>query len=236
MPYKRPGFEIEAGHGGAIAMLMIPDEMADFITSWGKKNIDDEEVYGKDGKGRDGSPHVTLQNGIMCDDSSELERLFSEFPAMPIELGPISVFRNAEKDYDVVHIQVLSDALHDANSMVSDLLEVNDVHPEYKPHITLAYVKKGAGDRFEGLEDFVGKDAALDRMVVDGGNIKTKTIQLSEAADERAAVTAKKKSCSHSADGKGPCGRCELLKDSLDYGQKVSMMVRKMIKGRLRVE
>lgn len=279
MEYKRPGFEIEAGHGGAIAMLIVPDEMASHILNWGKNNIDDHEVYGKDGKGRGGSPHVTVQNGILCDDADELEKLFSELESMEVELGSVSVFRQDDKDYDVVHVEVLGDCLHDANLMVSDLLEVNNVHKEYNPHITIAYVKKGAGHRFEGLNDFSGKKMVLDKMVIDGGNIDTRMIPLAKptktepsdrsdylhggkadhmsesefdskdveegakhelehtknieiareiAMDHLAEdpdyykklnkVEAESK-CKHSKNGKW-CGRCEPLKESLDYGPR----------------
>jgi 2'-5' RNA ligase len=180
MTYIKPGFEIQAGHGGAIAMMLMGDDEAADIVQWGKEHINDDEVYGKDGKGRDGSPHVTLQNGIMCEDADELERLFSALSSMEAELGPIGVFRQDGKDYDVVHIEVICEDLHKANAMVDDLLEVNNPHPDYHPHITLGYVNKGAGKRFEGLEDFVGKKVNLKKMVVDGQNIEPRMLDLKE--------------------------------------------------------
>ena len=185
MPYKRPGFEIEAGYGGAIAMLLLPEDAADEVVKWGDSHINDEEVYGKDGKGRDGSPHITLQNGIMCDNSGELEKLFSQIGSMEAELGPIGVFRQEDKDYDVVHIKVLCDEINDANSMVSDLLEVNNPHAEnFQPHVTLAYVNRGAGKRFEGLEDFVGRKVLLSKLAIDGPGIEPKMIDLPDGDNE----------------------------------------------------
>lgn len=182
MAYSTPGFEIEAGHGGAIAMLLVPEDMSEEIRNWGMSHIDDAEVYGKDGKGRDGSPHITLQNGIMCDNGDELDKLFSRLPAMEAELGPISVFRNPDKDYDVVHISVVSDALQQANAMLADLLEVNDPHMnDYTPHITLAYVNRGAGARFDGLKDFVGKKVKFRRLALDGKGIEPRMLDLAEA-------------------------------------------------------
>jgi 2'-5' RNA ligase len=180
MAYKRPCFEIEASYGGAIAMLLLPEDISEEISNWGASHINDEEIYGQEGKGRDGSPHVTLQNGIMCEDSSELEKLFSQLPGMEAELGPIGVFRQDDKDYDVIHIEVICDDLHAANAMVSDLLEVNNPHPDYKPHVTLAYVKRGAGSRFEGLKDFVGRKVPLSKLAIDGPDIESKTLDLSK--------------------------------------------------------
>ena len=176
--YVRPGFEIEAGYGGAIAMMLVPDDIAEEIVQWSSKNIKDDEVYGKDGKGRDGSPHVTLQNGIMCDDVSELELLFDCLSEMEAELGPVSVFRQDDKDYDVVHVEVICDDLRAANSMISELLEVNNPHKDYSPHVTLAYVKKGSGARFDGLEDFVGKKMPLGRLMIDGPGIEPRSLSL----------------------------------------------------------
>lgn len=270
MDYERPGFEIEAGFGGAIAMLLVPEDMASLIREWGMNHIDDGEVYGKDGKGRDGSPHITLQNGIMCEDGEELEKLFSRLPAMEATLGPVGIFSNDEKDYDVVHITVLSDELHEANSMIADLLNVDNPHMnDYSPHITLAYVNKGAGKRFDGLKDFVGKKIQLGRLAIDGPKVGPKMLDLAprvvpdgkrddkmseadfnpkvlaDAAKQELAntknitlakeiamdrlnedpdhykrlkeVEAKKKRCSHTKGGYW-CGRCEPLKESLDYG------------------
>ena len=184
MNYKRPGFEIEAGHGGAIAMLLVPEDIAQEITEWGKSQINDDEIYGQDGKGRDGSPHVTLQNGMMVEDTNELERLFSDLPGMQAELGPIGVFRNDKKDYDVVHITVKCDDLHAVNAMTSDLLEVNNPQGhEFNPHITLAYVKKGAGKRFDGLQDFVGKKVDLSKLAIDGKGVEPRMLDLKPRVD-----------------------------------------------------
>jgi hypothetical protein len=45
-------------------------------------------------------------------------------------------------------------------------------------------VNKGAGKRFEGLEDFVGKKVNLNRMVVDGHNIESRMLDLKEHKHE----------------------------------------------------
>lgn len=179
-----PFFEIQAGHGGAIAMLMLDGDQAADIVEWGKSHVNDDEVYGKDGKGRDGSPHVTLQNGIMCEDADELEKLFSSLPSMEAELGEIGVFRQDDKDYDVIHIEVLCDDLHKANGAIEDLLDVNKVHREYRPHITLAYVNKGAGDRFEGLQDFAGKKVDLGKLAIDGPGIEPRLLDLKRKVED----------------------------------------------------
>lgn len=183
MIYQKPWFEVEAGHGGAIAMMMVPEELAEQIVEWSDSHIDDGEIYGKDGKGRDRSPHVTVQNGIMCNDSSELEKLFSGVGPIDMKLGPLEVFSDADKEYDVVHIPVISDQLQDLNGMIGELLEVNNPHPEYKPHITLSYVKKGRGSRFRGLKDFDGAKTTLYDAVIDGKGVEPKKFSLNKQDD-----------------------------------------------------
>lgn len=183
MNYKTPGFEIESGYGGAIAMLLLPEDVAEEITKWSNGHISDAEIYGKDGKGRGGSPHVTLQNGIMCEDADELEKLFSQLPGMEAEFGSIGVFSQDDKDYDVVHIQVVCPDLHAANTLISDLLEVNNPYMDYHPHVTLGYVNKGAGKRFNGRNDFAGKKVDLSRLMVDGPGIKPRTLDLKKRED-----------------------------------------------------
>jgi len=201
MAYERPWFEVEAGYGGAIALMVLPEDMAQHIVEWSDKNIDDGEVYGQAGKGRDRSPHVTVQNGIMGADIQELEKLFSQAGPVEIELGPVSVFRDPKKDYDVVHIPIISDQLHGLNGMIGELLEVNNPHTDYQPHITLAYVKKDRGARFDGLKDFEGAKTTLYDAVIDGKGMDAKKFSLKSE--------------------EGPQGGP--LKDSVDYPESLLM-------------
>jgi 2'-5' RNA ligase len=67
--------------------------------------------------------------------------------------------------YDVVKIDVESQALRDLNAAISQAFEVTDTYPEYHPHVTIAYVKKGMGRAHIGEDDFAGLDVPIDRLI-----------------------------------------------------------------------
>jgi 2'-5' RNA ligase len=64
--------------------------------------------------------------------------------------GLVSAENN--KNFDVVKFNVVpSFTLQNLNSKLSEFPNSNE-YPEYKPHITIAYVKKGSGKKYEDLE------------------------------------------------------------------------------------
>lgn len=56
------------------------------------------------------------------------------------ELGETKVFEN--DDYDVLVVEVKSDGLNKINKTLSDNLEYTNSYDGYKPHLTIAYLKK----------------------------------------------------------------------------------------------
>jgi len=143
----------------------IPDEMASEILKWSEKNIPDDILSEEgDAHGREDYPHVTVKYGIHSESSDESEELLEGEKAFEITLGEVSTFVNDDKPYDVVKIDIESKDLHKLNKKISDNLEATDTHPEYHPHLTLAYVKKGEGEKFVGNEDFKGKKAVVKEL------------------------------------------------------------------------
>jgi DNA topoisomerase-1 len=69
---------------------------------------------------------------------------------------------------DVVLINVISPDLHSVNALISDHLEHTDTHPDYHPHVTLAYVKAGTGAYYKGLSLFAGQEFTVDSLVFCG--------------------------------------------------------------------
>src|SRR5271165_6966512 len=70
------------------------------------------------------------------------------FGSVNVTLGVTSIFK--EPDFDVVKFGVESESLYQLNKLICDNLHFTDKHPEYKPHITLAYVKSGMGAKYVG--------------------------------------------------------------------------------------
>jgi len=143
------------GHSYSCVMINLPDELADRINSWGKQQIPDTALFvDKDGgMGREEETHVTVKFGLLdAMPSPELKDVFRNTQPFDIELKPITLFR--QDDYDVVKMDVISAQLHALNREVCNVAPHHDTHPEYHPHVTIAYVKKGTCDRLEGVSPF----------------------------------------------------------------------------------
>lgn len=148
--------------------INLPEDIAKKIIEWGNTNIPEEEIFsGDDGDydlGREKRPHVTVKYGLHTIDPKEVEQIVKGNGKVSIALGAISIFEPEEKEYDVVKIEVESDDLRNLNAKVSTLKN-SDTHPEYKPHVTIAYVKKGNGQKYVGKQDF--KDVSFSADVLD---------------------------------------------------------------------
>jgi 2'-5' RNA ligase len=95
-----------------------------------------------------GIPHVTAKFGIHSDDPHHVADVVRGFGPVPMILGRVSSFPAPEgKPFDVVKIDVGGDRLRQLNARLSALPHT-DTHNEYKPHVTIAYVRPGLGAEY----------------------------------------------------------------------------------------
>jgi 2'-5' RNA ligase len=114
-------------------------------------SIHQEDIYKVEGKnyGLQPRPHLTLLYGIH--DTVTDEEIQSCFQGatendFKVEINGVSLFENPE--FDVVKLEVVKNSkLEEVNKRLSELPNSNQF-PEYKPHITIAYVKKGLGQKY----------------------------------------------------------------------------------------
>lgn len=121
----------------------------------------DEDDLAEDG--REDRPHVTLKFGLQTQDVDEVREALAGYPPIRITLGGVSLFRKL--DADVVKIDVLGDDIHKMNAVVSQKLHHKDGYEIYKPHITLAYVKPGRGEKYVGESGLEGASILLSDLV-----------------------------------------------------------------------
>ena len=128
--------------------------MVDFnFANWSEllESIDFDDVYKVEGKnyGLQPRPHLTLLYGIH--DTVSDEKILNCFEGFTeddfkVQLDGVSIFENPE--FDVVKLGVvLTPRIKEINKRLSELPNSNQF-PEYKPHITLAYVKSGLGKKY----------------------------------------------------------------------------------------
>lgn len=117
-------------------------------------------------------PHITVKYGLHTAEAADLAPILSGEGPATAKVEGIEIFENDTKD--VVVLRVSSPDLDRLNKTIGKNLEVTDTYPDYKPHITLGYVKKGTGQKYRGAKtglegreltfsavEFSGKDRSI---------------------------------------------------------------------------
>lgn len=135
-----------SGYEFGCVMVDVPVSNWKEITNY----IDPEDVYtgDDDTHGIQEEPHVTVLYGLHKEVTPEMVKsVFRDFnDDINIEVDGIDIFEN--KDYDVVKFNVKPDgALQELHNRLSEFPNSNSF-PDYKPHITIAYVNKGTGKKY----------------------------------------------------------------------------------------
>lgn len=112
--------------------------------------IDEDDIYFGDGEnggyGRELDPHVTILFGVHEDVKDEkVEVLINEIKKPELKLNKISSFEN--ELFDVLKFDIESSDLHKLNEIFKTLPHTTDF-PNYHPHATICYLKKGMAKKY----------------------------------------------------------------------------------------
>lgn len=143
--------------------LQIPYPEAQEILNWSQQNIPDQILASE---GREDDIHITIKYGIHIYDFTMVRNLFINEKPIKVVLGKISTFNNDE--HDVVKIDIQSPDLHRLNNLINNNFEITNTHDKYIPHLTLAYVLKPFGEKFNGRDDFLNREIICDSVVFSG--------------------------------------------------------------------
>lgn len=139
-------------------MYEFPFWMAQRIIEWGVDHIPNDALYEEKedpSYGRELKIHCTIFFGIHTNDGELVKTLLCDEEAFSIKLGKTSYFENCK--FDVVKIDVEGGNLYRLHDKIKTQLETTDPYPNYCPHVTIAYVKKGFGPLFNNYNDFEGQ-------------------------------------------------------------------------------
>lgn len=109
--------------------------------------IDDEDLTEEDGK--ETNPHLTLLYGIESNvDEFEIFKWIQDFkPNFDLIANQISLFEN--ENFDVVKYEIiLNKELKILRAFTINEFPNKQTFPNYNPHITIAYTKKGKGKKY----------------------------------------------------------------------------------------
>lgn len=121
--------------------------------------IEKNDLYEKEGDssyGIEDDPHTTLLYGIHSDEvvDQDIVDVVSNIPFGICIINNVSIFDNPE--YDVLKFDVIGKGLKECNTALKKFKHTND-YPDYHPHLTIAYLKKGLGEKYIklfGKEDY----------------------------------------------------------------------------------
>lgn len=135
--------------------------------------IQKEDIYeGDGGFGLEKNPHVTILFGFhdQTVDVKELRKYADSVigdDALVFKLGKASLFENPEYDVLKFDIDDTCGLLSKLNAEMRKRYEHTNAYPEYHPHATIAYIKKGEGQKYADMinEADLSFDIVSDKMV-----------------------------------------------------------------------
>lgn len=174
-------FEAKPDHEFSSTQVNLPAPVAKKVLAVGKDLIPDADLAPE--HGREDQPHVTVKFGLHGNDPEKVAELLKDEPPIKVTLGKTSVFKNVEDGTaDAVKVDVDSPDLHRLNAKIAAALPNTDTHPEYVPHLTLAYVKPGLGEKYAGSDALAGQTVTLNNITFSGKDRKETDIPLSGKA------------------------------------------------------
>jgi 2'-5' RNA ligase len=129
-----------------------------------------------------GKPHVTVLTNIDNKSFEAATKVSRQSSSGSVRLGRTKVFDRP--DYDVVYVEAGSDALSGTHQKLKAGTDNVQTFPEYRPHVTLAYVRKGTGKYYTGMRDLEGVEIPMKSLQVSFRDGPSLPVKLKEPRDE----------------------------------------------------
>jgi 2'-5' RNA ligase len=143
---------VETKYDFGCVMAQIPPNVSPLLIKFGQELITDDLLFfdptGQEDFGREKEPHITIKFGLTQRYSQQqMSEFLKGAKPFSIMIQSLGIFETPR--FDVVKFNVQGDEELLRLRGVFNALPNEDAHKEYHPHITVAYVKKGIGKRFE---------------------------------------------------------------------------------------
>jgi 2'-5' RNA ligase len=122
------------------------------------QTVDEKDVYGKaDTYGYELFPHCTVFYGWVNDEKDWIIENENKFEFPNLKITGVGLFENPW--FDVLKFNVESGRLKEEHSFCKQ--RKNETRFDYDPHVTIAYLKKGRGEKYVDELDFQGTFSIL---------------------------------------------------------------------------
>lgn len=137
----------------------LPDDVAQRVVAFAGRLLDKADIVKTETK-----PHVTIQYGLVDNDPDQLKAALQTQKSCKCVFGQTDYFPD-RGDGDVVVLKVSRDGLERLRSVVRDNASFVERFPDYRPHVTLGYVKPGQGAKYKGRTDMEGEEVSIQSVV-----------------------------------------------------------------------
>ena len=141
----------------ATALALLPENPANLVQVMAGYVADEDLVP----PGREDEPHVTLLSGLPDGSANDVANVVRGFGPIKVVLGTTSLFKNGSEE--VLKLDVVSAGLHRLNAMLEKLPHAQ-TFLGYRPHVTLAYLKPGRGEKYVGMAGAKGQEVTIDKV------------------------------------------------------------------------
>jgi 2'-5' RNA ligase len=168
------------------------------------------------GKGKDvDEPHVTVRYGIQGDDTAGIRTYLKDQAPFEASLGKTDTFPPSPNSDGaaVVMVPVKSPELHEMNDEIQKHGDFKESDfKEYKPHVTVAYVKPEAAEKYKGMADAEGKTFPIESVQISDRDGNKETVKLEGKESARGDQVSESGKTSPTQAEKGPAAAGEPAK------------------------
>lgn len=137
------------------ACIMLDYEMPEFIREIQKEIPEDDIYFGETEKDKENSiyglekeSHITIVFGLDNDVKfNEISKYLFPLNEYKTLLVNISTFEN--EIFDVLKVSAKCPKAAESNKLIMENFDVTTSFKDFKPHMTIAYLKKGKGDKYK---------------------------------------------------------------------------------------
>lgn len=158
----------------------LPKQLASRIIKWGRTHIPNSDIFRDPSDpsfGRESEMHVTILYGLHDSQPTEIAEFLESQEPFEVRLGDVTLFENHDK-FDVVKLDASGTGLFKLNRLLRSNFHYTNRFPEYKPHVTIAYVRKDTSGSLAKDDTFKGEKFLVEEIKFSSKNGSAHTIPL----------------------------------------------------------